>query len=289
MHAAVPPAGAPVPPTAENAPDGTLTVTAACRSCGNPVVLSAHPDEEPPRLDGWRFVVAVAGERETVQCTDCREAAERYRQDRRTQQAAVFREREHAERIARSGLPPQWLRVPVARLASPQHGQEDGFAAANRWVEGRGLGVSLHGPVGRGKTHIAAYAVRRWLDHERDVRWFNVATLSHVLSTEPFDSPRYAATMAAMRPADRPTALVLDDLDKIARPDARTLNPLYVLLNTWIESGYPVFVTANADEDGVARTFGKGIGEAIVSRVAGHCTAIPVGGPDRRRRQAVDV
>lgn len=147
-------------------------------------------------------------------------------------------------------------------------------------------GLYLSGPVGLGKTRIAATAAVQRLSLA-PVRWLSVSALMMKLSLD-FKSPERAQAMRALDPPTfRPGAerleptLVLDDLDKVRASDYQ-LAPLYTAINGWIEEELPLLVTANASLDELEEKFGGDFGTPIASRLAEHCERFEIRGRDRR-------
>jgi hypothetical protein len=72
-------------------------------------------------------------------------------------------------------------------------------------------------------------------------------------------------------------AIVLDDIDK-SNPSEHVRNQLFPAIDQRVEAGAPMIVTANSS----IGQLGERLGEAIMSRLAGHCTPLELDGPDRR-------
>lgn len=184
------------------------------------------------------------------------------------------------DRVAKCGVPNAWRTLSFGELEQHPQAYEhqlDAIAAAKAWaLEGGGL--LLHGPVGRGKTLIAAAAtVQRCAIG--GVRWLPVAKLLMDLRM-PFEAPEYVRAQRQLEVA-RSTALVLDDLDKL-KPTEHALQPLYVAINGWIEARQPLLVTCNRDLDSLAEWMGETFGDPIASRLAGYCDVLEIKGDDWR-------
>lgn len=240
-----------------------------CERCGDDVKMDITA---PPDSIAYGY---AAYRREHPLCPSCVSAAdaeeERAHEDReRLEQLRV--------RLHTSGIPERWR---DARWEEFQHEPErqDVIEAAKDWAEGRrNRGLLFHGPVGRGKTYLAALAAvhRLALGH---VRWLSIAELMMDLRM-PFGAPEYVRAQRALQPGGRP-ALILDDLDKL-RANEMQLQPVYVAINGWVEADLPLLVTMNRELDDLPDAFGEIFGEAIASRLAGHCDIFELSGRDRR-------
>lgn len=240
-----------------------------CGTCGAEVKvdLTAPPDSLAYRWAEYRRLHPA--------CGDCLEKAEEA-EERAAEDAEALEQLR--VRLNASGIPERWR---DARWEAFQHEPErqDVIEAAKDWAAGRrNRGLLFYGPVGRGKTYLAALAAvhRLALGH---VRWLSVAELMMDLRM-PFGAPEYARAQRALQPAGHP-ALVLDDLDKL-RANELQLQPLYVAINGWVEADLPLLVTMNRGLDDLPDAFGEVFGEAIASRLAGHCDVFELSGRDRR-------
>lgn len=147
---------------------------------------------------------------------------------------------------------------------------------AHAWAEGQTTGLLLEGPVGTGKTRIAAVAANHCL-RRRAVRWASapqlVAQLSAGLGTAQHEDALELITHTG--------ALILDDLDK-TRPTTYAAEQLFLAIDTRIAHGAPLLVTTNLALREIATRYEPPLGEAIASRLAGYCRRRHVVGPDRR-------
>lgn len=190
-------------------------------------------------------------------------------------------QREHREKVIEPRvrtLPAKWRGLTFDDLNEDAE-RIRAFARAREWAAGTRRGLVLWGPVGRGKTAIAAAAANAWAQR-RPLRWLPVAELLLDLRM-PFDSPEYARAARQLEAAGTSAALVLDDLDKL-KPSEHAVQPLYVAVNAWIEAELPLLVTLNRDLDELMEFLPETFGEAIASRLSGYCATVEVAGRDRR-------
>lgn len=147
---------------------------------------------------------------------------------------------------------------------------------AREWADGEIPGLLLTGPVGVGKTSIAAAAV--W---ERQLRrpalWASVPVmLANALRA--FDDEQRAVSVDAITGLG---SLALDDLDKV-KPSEWAAAQLFAAIDSRIAAGRGLLVTMNLTPGALATKLGVDFGEAIASRLIGYCTVVVIDGADRR-------
>jgi len=206
---------------------------------------------------------------------------------------AARQDREHAERQAAEEASEQASRVylRLRRSGLPDALAPDGMAgldgrhpvaakAAGEWAAGRLPGLALTGPVGTGKTTLAAAAARTMLA-SRQVAWTSApilfARLGSGLGSDARDE--------ALSVLHGKTALVLDDVDK-ARPTEYGAEQIFAAVDQRVTHGLPLLVTSNLSVGEIARRWPEPFGEAIASRLAGYCRVLLLDGPDRRTEAA---
>jgi DNA replication protein DnaC len=265
---------------------GSPVVTVACAGCGAEVSYS-EPTEP------------VAHELLRNRRAYCDPCLERLAAEDEQRQAAE-REREAAKALDRMrqvcGLPV------VFRSATFEGCRADGMPeravkAAEVWAAD-GAGLVLTGPVGVGKSTLAAAA----LDARNRVLaelaaaerghgslrlpdcydrlgacWLSVPVVFACLAGDR-DDPR-RRQMESVLVSARP--LVLDDLDK-ARPTQYGAEQMFLAVNQRVEHGSALLVTTNMDLDTLEKRWPEEYGAAIVSRLIGHGRAVCINGHDRR-------
>jgi DNA replication protein DnaC len=253
--------------------DGAVRIDRECSGgCGTRVRREVAGETLPLLLDIARR--QATGELDVL-CEACSERQE-------AEELAVERAREREEMVARrlaaAGIPPKW-RAQAFDGLDDDAPRRRALLRAGEWARGELPGLVLWGPVGRGKTAIAAAAAHLRVQRSA-VRWLPVAELLLDLRM-PFDSPEYARAVRKLDAMKGRAALVLDDLDKL-KPTEHAVQPLYVAVNAWIEAELPLLVTLNRDLDELMEWLPDTFGEALASRLSGYCATVEVAGRDRR-------
>lgn len=239
-----------------------------CEDCGAPV------DREEPLDAGSSFATYLA--RRSPVCDACidrrhAEEAEEEAQAEAERQAQARRQRERSCEL------PEGLRAFTLQAVTPE--QQEAVAAAREWAAGGLRGLLLVGPVGTGKTYIAAAASWSSLDH-RPLRWYSAPILLARLSAG-FESPLRDSALDTLAGTTR-AALALDDLDK-ARPTEYGAEQVFGALDARVVAGDPLIATSNRTLDELGARWPEPYGEAIASRLAGWCRVVEVRGDDLRR------
>lgn len=230
-----------------------MTVTCACGTVGERGIADGILAPTLNRL-GW--VCPACTEREEL------EDAARAERDRYTS-------REKFSSV------PLGLRHTLDELELTSRNAE-AIAAARSWTAGELPGLLLTGPVGTGKTWIAAAAVwERQL--RKPVRWASVPTmLANALRA--FDDEERAGAIDAISGKG---ALALDDLDKV-KPSEWVASQLFSAIDSRVAAGRPLLITMNSTPGEIETRLGPDFGEAICSRLIGYCKSIVLDGADRR-------
>lgn len=153
-------------------------------------------------------------------------------------------------------------------------------AAARRVAAGEERGLAMFGPPGTGKTHVAIAACRLALSNRTTAAFFNVTELvSRVQATYGrgwgSEGESREEIIAGIAGRD---LVVLDDLGK-ERETGDVASILYEVVDNVYRSKTRLIVASNL---ATAEYRGR-YDEAVTSRIAGMCEAVPVLGADRRR------
>lgn len=185
------------------------------------------------------------------QCPDCSDYAAEKRAHRLEQ------------RVLNSGLPTALRGTPL-----PDGPHAD---IARKWIAGEFSTLVLTGPVGVGKTHLAAAATWAFLQ-SRPISWVSVARMMLQLRASFGDEDRAKAlkTLTGTGP------IVLDDLDKV-NPTEDGRSSVFTAIDTRIEEQAPLLVTTNLE----LTEIGKRYGDAVKSRLRSG-TIVKLAGRDRR-------
>lgn len=147
-------------------------------------------------------------------------------------------------------------------------------------------GLLFTGPVGTGKTHLAAAIANELINKLYSVVFGNVTDIVTLIkSTYRADSELSEAEVIKMFTEDT-DLLIIDDLGK-ENISEYTSTILYQIINRLYENEKPIIVTTNFGSATLRRKFGEK-GNAIVSRLAEMCEFIKVVGEDWRLKNASD-
>jgi DNA replication protein DnaC len=178
----------------------------------------------------------------------------------------LARESRRADRIQRSGLP---AKLRTAALLTYPASLTD---AATRWAEGETKGLCLTGPVGVGKTCLAAWATEKRLQNY-PVKWVSVSRLMTQLRSGFGSEMKTEADKIVAGTG----AIVLDDLDKV-NPTDFGKEVILAAVEGRYQAGSPLLVTTNHE---LSQLKDK-LGAPVASRLAEYCQVIRMSGEDRR-------
>jgi DNA replication protein DnaC len=161
-----------------------------------------------------------------------------------------------------------------------QGGREPILTVAREFAAGSRSGLAFTGPVGVGKTVLAAATVRSYIEGggPRAVRWLSVPRAVAVLGRD-FGNEERADVLAGL--TDRSSLLVLDDIDK-SKPSPHVAELIFSAIDTCIAHRRPLLLTTNLMPSQLAARYPAPHGEAIASRIVGYCAVYKLAGHDRR-------
>lgn len=253
-----------------------------CSRCGKetdaeiPEDLREASERNRRRGKGIDFVEVL--ERVGILCDPCRAEveAEQRAEDERVREAE--RRMQRRDYVKLSNVPPTLREVRFEHIAvdDAHSGLEGAKADCEAWAQGGVRAVVLSGPVGVGKTYLAAAAANAMLER-RALRWFSAARLMAQARAGFANPSREEVTELLTNPR---LALVLDDIDKI-NPSPYAVDIIFELIDERLTSDTPILITTNMRHAELKTQFG----EAIASRLK-LCRGHRIEGPDRRRAAA---
>jgi DNA replication protein DnaC len=172
-------------------------------------------------------------------------------------------------RLRRSGLPEVFASARLEDIETDGRGEV--LSALHEWIRGDLRGLFLCGPVGTGKTFMAAAAARARLTRSH-VSW--VSAPRFVLDARAqYGSPELSrsSNLLAAR-----SDLVLDDLgQENPTPSAQEL--LFAAVDERLNSGRSLLITSNLTQSELGERYGLWLPSRLQT-----LTAFRVSGPDRR-------
>lgn len=201
-----------------------------CHGCGNATGFDAP---------GWHS--------ECIDAYDAQAARERAEQRR-------------AELIERSGLRPALRASAIVAKFAPALNE-----AASKWASGEWRHLLIVGPVGVGKTTLAASATLLRVGADKSARYLKAADLVALAGDgkEAHQRENIATILHGGH------ALVLDDIDKV-RGTPYASERLLACIDERIERGTPLLVTTNLSPSELAEHWPAPWGESLADRLGGN-------------------
>jgi len=147
-------------------------------------------------------------------------------------------------------------------------------------------GLLFRGPVGTGKTHLAAAIANELINKLYSVIFGNVTDIITLIkSTYKKDSELSEAEVIKVLTNDM-DMFIIDDFGK-ENTSENTSTVLYQIINRLYENEKPIIVTTNFSSAALRKKLGEK-GDAIVSRLAEMCEIVKVSGPDWRLKTVME-
>ena len=143
-----------------------------------------------------------------------------------------------------------------------------------------GKGLLFTGPVGTGKTHLAAAVANRLIENLYSVIFGNVTDIITLIKTSYRKDSELTEAEIIKLFTDDTDVFIFDDLGK-ENTTENTSTLIYQIINRLYENEKLVIVTTNFTSAALRKKLGEK-GEAIMSRLAEMCEFIKVTGPDWR-------
>lgn len=248
--------------------------------------MTPATDSAPALLTPGRCVRCNAVAPEEYLCAPCAELVEQKREAMRSRDALEdsirrMRESELSMRY-RSGD------ASLETYEASTRGQKAALAAVTAWVEGRAERpwLYLFGPVGTGKTHLAAAALHEVIRRGGSGRFVSLVDLLGRMRRS-YQS-KAESDYDILEPYRLARHLVVDDLGT-ERPSAWSIQVLTDLVNTRYESRRPTLFTSNYSLAEIGSRLSlrdeEVAAERIVDRVSELTIPVPVDGESYRQRR----
>ena len=143
-------------------------------------------------------------------------------------------------------------------------------------------GIMLVGPVGTGKTHLAAAIMNQLTYDMHDVMF---GTMADIISRmkQTFGGYAHETELDILNALTGADLLIIDDMGKEKASDyASTV--IYQIVNRLYEDEKPLIITTNCFPQDFETNMGER-GKAIMSRLSEMCETVIMGGADWRRKE----
>lgn len=275
-------------PAADTQPGGAAMAAAIINSVAAAAEANVPRDNEAVGKDGLLYCLTCGGPRQTivtppfdgakpraVRCMcQCKQAEEDRRKARERQEAADRRRSICFQGTGMAG----WS------FANDDRQRPELSDAAKRYAEQfrehlkSGKGLLFYGPVGTGKTYLAACIANAVIDQGYRALMTNFATVADELfSVE--DKAGYIRDMCKY------DLMILDDLG-VERKTEYMQEMVYKIIDARYRAGGPVIITTNLTPEELTQAADIGY-TRVYDRILERCLAVKMDGASRRMQAAV--
>ena len=193
----------------------------------------------------------------------------------------AYHQAQKEKAMAKTGIPNRFINATLDTYIPKNKTQETAIVVLKEYVNDlanmleRGIGITLHGAVGTGKTHLAVAILSVAISKLYSVHFAAEDTIFDNFKEnwrEPEKEIQYLIKLQKVR------FLVIDDIG-IRRPSDYVSDRYEAIFNTRYANGLPTIITTNKSPAELKEVY-----ERQMSRLAGNYT-LEVLGPDRRQAQ----
>ncbi len=187
--------------------------------------------------------------------------------------------KERARLLKKSGLPARYHGATFGSAKVTDQSRE-AYEKAHKFTRGEMAGLLISGPVGTGKTHLAACIANDFLDRLKWVTFGGVIDLLGRIARSYSEAAQEEEWQILDELYSVPL-LVLDDLGK-EKVSEWVEQTLYRVVDSRYRENRPLVVTTNFTMETLEGRYPE-VGPALVSRLVEMCEGVYLGGADWRR------